>query len=281
MTKNENNGRYDPRNQLNDLTGKEWLKLTKSFIFSERCVEDKEAFNHPAPFLVRDIEKFISMFTKENMLVVDPFAGSGTTMLASLNLGRRNISIDLNPEYRQLALKRIQKKNRGFDEDLRYITGNSLIELERIEEIDYIITSPPYHNILRNDGKGLREENKKGDHRTGSRIGIEYYSDEESDLGNQETYEKFLKLLKEIMKRAYAKLKNKKYCTIIMSDFTVNKKEKCVQGDIVSLMESIGFEFVGTIALLQNSKPLFPFGYPYAFKINHVHQNVMNFRKVE
>ncbi len=37
-------GKYDPRNKLNDLTGKEWLKLTKSFWMSEKCADDKAAF---------------------------------------------------------------------------------------------------------------------------------------------------------------------------------------------------------------------------------------------
>ena len=83
------------------------------------------------------------------------------------------------------------------------------------------------------------------------------------------------------MRDAYKCLKNKKYCSIVISDFTVDKKEVCVQGDIVKIMNEIGFEFVGTIVLLQDNKPLYPFGYPYAFKINHMHQNIINFRKVE
>ena len=82
------------------------------------------------------------------------------------------------------------------------------------------------------------------------------------------------------MKNCYKKLNAKKYCSIIISDFTVDKKEVCVQGDIVKLMQEIGFEFVGTITLLQDNKPLYPFGYPYAFKINHMHQNIINFRKI-
>ena len=64
------------------------------------------------------------------------------------------------------------------------------------------------------------------------------------------------------------------------SDFTVKKKEVCIQGLIVEMIQKIGFEFTGTIALLQENKPLYPFGYPYAYKINHHHQNIINFRKL-
>ena len=63
------------------------------------------------------------------------------------------------------------------------------------------------------------------------------------------------------------------------SDFTVNKKEKNVQGDVVNLMIKLGFDFVGTTILLQETKPLYPFGYPYSYVINHHHQNIINFRK--
>lgn len=280
MSKEENNnGKYDSRNKLNDLTGKEWLKLTKSFILSEKCAADKDAYAHPAPFLIKDVEKMISLFTKKGMTVLDPFMGSGTTAIASCNLGRNAIGIDLNEEYRNLAYSRF--KNNNIDtKHIDYILGDSLKEIDKLQNVDYIITSPPYHNILKNNSKGLRKDMSEKGFRSGSRIGVDYYSDDENDLGNQETYEQFLDLLKKIMEKAYKKLNTGKYCSIIISDFTVDKKEVCVQGDIVRIMQEIGFEFVGTIILLQDNKPLYPFGYPYAFKINHHHQNIINFRKI-
>lgn len=273
-------GKYDSRNQLNDLTGKEWLKLTKSFWMSEKCADDKDAFKHPAPFLIKDIEKLISFFTKEGMRVMDPFMGSGTTAIASFNLKRFAVGMDLSEEYHSLALERFEKK--GMNEtNYLYLLGDSTKDLNKLGDVDYIVTSPPYHNILRNKSSGTRSDNSEKGYRNGSRQGIEYYSDLPNDLGNQETYKDFIDLLSCVMKNCYRLLNNKKYCSIIMSDFTVNKKEVCVQSDIVNLMTKIGFEFVGTTILLQDNKPLYPFGYPFSYKINHMHQNIMNFRKVE
>ena len=100
-------------------------------------------------------------------------------------------------------------------------------------------------------------------------------------MGNFEQYSDFLSALKAIMAKAYRCLANRKYASIIISDFTVDKKEICVQADIVKLMQEIGFHFVGTTILIQTVKPLYPFGYPYAYKINHHHQNIISFRKEE
>lgn len=276
-----NKGKYDNRNKLNDLTGKEWLLSTKSFFVSQKSVDDKDAFGHPAPFLIKDIERMIAMFTKEGMTVFDPFIGSGTTSIAAYNLGRKSIGIDLNADYKSLATTRFLKKGMVENEDYYYIVGDSLIKIKDIDDVDYIITSPPYHNILKNDSKGIRDDKSEKGFRNGSRIGVEYYSDMTNDLGNQDSYRSFLDLFLRIMLEAYKKLRTKKYCTIIISDFTVNKKEVCVQSDIISLMQKIGFTFVGTIILLQDNKPLYPFGYPYSFKINHMHQNIINFIKEE
>ena len=102
--------KFDQRNNLNDLTGKEWLKLTKSFFLSEKCADDKDAYRHPAPFLIKDIEKMISFFTKKDMVVLDPFMGSGTTAIAAYNLQRKSIGIDLSEEYKNLAESRFAKK---------------------------------------------------------------------------------------------------------------------------------------------------------------------------
>lgn len=271
------NGIFDKRNKLNDLTGKEWLKLTKSFWVSEKCKEDKFAFQHPAPFLVKDIEKLISMFTKKGMIVLDPFSGVGTTLIACNNLKRKGIGIDLSKKYCNLTKKRLREFN--IKDEQKIICGDSLKEVLKIKgKIDYCVTSPPYHNILKNNGQGLRAE--KNGKRNGSRIGVEYYSEDKNDLGNQKSYEKFLHLFSKIMSAVHNKLNDKKYTSIIISDFTVHKKETCVQGDIVRVMENIGFEFSGITILLQNNKPLYPFGYPYAYKINHQHQNIISFRKI-
>ena len=279
----EEKGIYDKRNKLNDLTGKEWLKLTKSYWLSEKCKEDKIAYNHPAPFLIKDIEKLISMFTKKGMKVLDPFNGSGTTISAAYNLGRIGYGIDLSKEYIDLSIQRFNAKNMVENKDYIIRQGDSAIEMDNFEDefFDYVVTSPPYHNILRNKANGLRADNSNKGYRNGSRQGVEYYSDKNADLGNQESFEDFILLLEGIMDKVYRKLKTGKYCSIVISDFTVDKKEVCVQSYIVDMMKRIGFEFVGTTILLQDNKPLYPFGYPYAYKINHHHQNIINFRKTE
>lgn len=268
-------GRYDERNTLNDLTGKDWLLLTGSFWFSEPTSEDKPAYAHPAPFMVRDVEKLISLFTKKGMKVLDPFVGSGTTLLAANKLGRHAIGIDLNGQFKKIAKDRLQEK--GFS-DYTYIVGDALEKVDEIEIVDYIVTSPPYHNILKNKSKGTRHNNGKL-YRMGAREGVKYYTDHENDLGNFDEYADFISALKQIMEKVFSKLRDGKYCTIIISDFTVNKIEVCVQADVVRIMKEIGFIFCGTTVLLQTVKPLYPFGYPYAYKINHHHQNITTFKK--
>lgn len=269
-------GRYDPRNRLNDLTGKDWLLLTASFWFSEPSVEDRAAYAHPAPFMVRDVEKLIKLFTKQGMTVFDPFVGSGTTLLAAARLDRVGVGIDLNPEYRSLALARL--RGNGIRKGYRFLLGDAEKKTSALGPVDYIVTSPPYHHILRNGTKGIRHNNGK-QYRIGPRDGVQFYSDLANDLGNFERYEDFLSALKRIMSKAFLKLRAGRYASVILSDFTVMKAEVCVQGDVVRLMQEIGFVFCGTTVLLQTVKPLYPFGYPYAYKINHHHQNIMNFVK--
>lgn len=270
--------KYDKRNTLNDLSGREWLLLTKSIWISEKCADDKFAFQHPAPFLINDIRKLVKFFTKKNMTVLDPFCGSGTTLVACATENRKGIGIDLNKKYCQMSRKRLREVKLKNNQQI--ICGDSLKKIPAIKgKIDYCVTSPPYHNILRHSGGGLREIKDK-DVRNGARIGVEYYSNDKRDLGNQMQYKDFLHLLKEAMTEVYKKLRDKKYCSIIISDFTVNKKETNASGDVIRLMQEVGFGFDGAIVLIQDNKPLYPFGYPYAYKINHHHQYILNFRKL-
>jgi len=269
--------KYDKRNTLNDLTGRDWLLLTKSVWISEKCADDKFAFQHPAPFLINDIKKLVRFFTKKNMVVLDPFCGSGTTLVASAQENRKGVGIDLSRKYCQMSRKRLQDlKLKKYQQ---VVCGDSLKKISQIKgKIDYCVTSPPYHNILRHNGGGLREAKDK-DVRNGARLGVEYYSNDKRDLGNQTQYKDFLKLLKSVMAEVYKKLRDKKYCSIIISDFTVNKKETNASGDVIRLMEDIGFGFEGMVVLVQDNKPLYPFGYPFAYKMNHHHQYILNFRK--
>ena len=266
-------GIYDKRNKVNDLTGKEWLQLSKSVWTSKRNVLDKDAFEHPAPFLIEDIKRLILLFTKKHDHVLDMFMGSGTTVLSSALTNRYGIGIELNKDYCKLARKRLHKSE-IIRKNYTIINGDALKEIKKLDMIDYCVTSPPYHNILRNKGLGIRHDGSQ------KRQGIEYYSDSDNDVGNKKTYCVYLASVKKIMAQLYNKLNDKKYCTVIISDFTVNKKETNAHGDMIQLMQEIGFEFVGNIVLIQDSKPLYPFGYPYAFKINHVHQYLLNFKKI-
>jgi site-specific DNA-methyltransferase (adenine-specific) len=69
--------------------------------------ESARRVGHPAPFPVELPEQLIRLLTYEDDLVLDPFMGSGSTLVAAARLGRRYVGYDLDPSYVAIARERV------------------------------------------------------------------------------------------------------------------------------------------------------------------------------
>lgn len=70
--------------------------------------------DHPAPFPLKLAERLVRMFSFVGDVVLDPFAGTGTTLIAAARWGRRALGVELVPRYAQLAKERFAKEVPGF-----------------------------------------------------------------------------------------------------------------------------------------------------------------------
>src|SRR5437773_9038421 len=84
------------------LSKEEWREYTKT-VWQIANVSDPD---HPAVFPVEIPTRLIKLFSFYGETVLDPFAGTGTTALAALALGRRAICFDQNSEYTRVITKR-------------------------------------------------------------------------------------------------------------------------------------------------------------------------------
>jgi site-specific DNA-methyltransferase (adenine-specific) len=66
---------------------------------------------HPAPFPLELAYRLVRMFSFSGDTVIDPFCGTGTTMVAAMKAGRNSIGIDVDPEYCKMAEERLRKEN--------------------------------------------------------------------------------------------------------------------------------------------------------------------------
>ncbi len=69
---------------------------------------------HPAPFPFELAYRLVRMFSFWGDTVLDPFCGTGTTMLAAMGSGRNSIGIEIDPGYIKLAANRLKEKNRNL-----------------------------------------------------------------------------------------------------------------------------------------------------------------------
>jgi DNA modification methylase len=270
----------DPRNILNDLNSTEWIPETVS-VWNQRglgaghpdAVIERQ---HPAPFSFTDVSRLVRFFTKQGGTVLDPFCGVGSTLKACALEGRKGIGFELNPQYAKLAKQRLTSEVKGIStiSEQKIEIGDARQLSKRLEpnSVDFVVTSPPYWNILHKEDHKARQERKEHDLDT-------RYSDDVRDLGNIHNYQNFLDELAKILRDCAVALKAGKYMAVIVSDFRDKSKFVMFHADLAAALAVHGLELRAVNVLYQRHKKVFPYGYPFAFVPNIHHQFILILQK--
>jgi DNA modification methylase len=265
MVKKINSHRY------NELTGREWLQYSFSIWRDIRKTDEERSMKHPAMFPSALAEKVIKTYTRENDVVLDPFAGIGTTLIAACDQNRKAVGMDLSEEFVKSARQRLRGLNGALvDREIKIINADArqLKEYVNDRTIDLCVTSPPYWDVLnmRRTADGKRTKN---------------YGNDKTDLGNINDYEQFLSELMQVFSAVYDVLKTGGHCVIVVMDLRKKDKFYPLHSDLAGKMEGAGFTFEDIIIWdrqheYNNMKPL---GWPSVFRVNKVHEYVLIFRK--
>lgn len=82
---------------------------------------------HPAPFPLELASRLVRMFSFYGDTVLDPFVGTGTTMVAALQANRNSIGLDIDAEYCRMAAKRLRIEASNLFDNARLIFQKSIV----------------------------------------------------------------------------------------------------------------------------------------------------------
>ena len=292
--------RRKPQNTLNDLAGRDWIKFTKSWLIcdSRRYQRNKDTELHP---LVRcQFVGGFSFFTKAGECVLDPFCGSGATLVSCHETGRRGIGVELSKRYYEVARERLETLQArdcrmlrgdatrlldpGLWEPLAALpsSGEGLTEAGRgpggggeLPQFDFVMTSPPYFNMLRKSRGGVESAQKKR-----AKAGLDtHYSNDTCDLGNINVYDEYIEAMGCVFDQAAQLLKPSRYLVVVVQNLRDTSGEVRPLAWDLQRRISRTLSFQGERIWCQNSKPLGIWGYPTVFVPNYHHHYCLIFKK--
>jgi DNA modification methylase len=285
---------------LNDLTGKEWIKFTRTWFVcdSPRYWRNRPTELHPARFPEELVAEFLRFFTKRGGAVLDPFAGSGATLVACAENERVGVGVELSKRYAATAARRVsdagmpQAAIRGdareigraaFWRERRGELEAAGIEFARgLPQFDFAITSPPYWRMLRTSRGGVFSKHKQR-----AAKGLDTaYSNSRADLGNVRDYGEFIEGLGRVFDQVRRCVKDGKYLVVVAQNLRdPSGQVRMLAWDLARRIERPGraatrWLFQGERVWCQNTKPLGIWGYPKVFVPNYHHHYCLIFRKV-
>jgi len=250
------------------------MRFTRSWFVCNPAPRTRSQLRHPAKFPEALAREFVGFFTGAGETVLDPFSGVGSTVAAAGSLGRRGVGIELLPEFHTLAQER-----GDLAEDALLLQGDArqataLLHATGVQQCDYILTSPPYWNMLR-EGRG----NVDSVHRKRAQQGLKTaYSDQPEDLGNLVEYEEFLQELTAILADLRSVLTPNRYLTVVTQNLRVRSGEmKPLAWDLTAQLSRY-YTFKGERIWVQDNKPLGCWGWPREFVTNVHHHYCLNFK---
>jgi len=231
-----------PSNHINCLNAKRWMKYQVAiweFSYEKRDIRDKSI--HPAVFPIALPARCIELFTHRGELVLDPFVGTGTTLVAARDLERNAVGFDLNKKYIDFANKRLSQVPL-FSKTRQIAICDDAINIPNyLEEntVSLSVTSPPYANMLNRprENKSLRGDLRNNQYYKK----IQQYSQNPRDLGTMNP-KKFAEALGEIYKRILPLHKPRAHCVINIADLWWNNKRIPLHLYVIEALEKAGYE---------------------------------------
>jgi DNA modification methylase len=268
-------------NRLNDLDPKTWLKFQKSWFVHAPPPRKKGVLRHPAKFPETLAQEFIEFFTKREQVVLDPMVGTGSSMVAALRSGRHSIGIELNKNYADIAKQVVEEEKDvlgGVVEHLtcQVIQGNaaqisSFFNELHLPVVDYVLTSPPYWDMLH--AKGAQTQEKR---RSTPDLDLQYSVDPE-DLGNIHDYDQFLVQLVDIYTAIKPYLQPRAYMTVIVKNIKKGGKIYPLAWDLARRLGET-YTLKDEKIWCQDDIRLAPYGLGNAWVSNTFHHYCLQFR---
>lgn len=268
----------------NVLDGKRWIQNSISVWSDIRKSTEEVRLKHPAIFPEMLVERLIETFLPlQGEVILDPFAGSGSTIVTAEKMGKTGVGVELSEEYAALANQRIAEvdhqpaaQNKPLSEGdqtehkSRVFHGSALKLSEHVppESVDLCITSPPYWNVL--------NQRRSADHKA-----VRHYGNHEQDLGVVEDYEEFLIELTQVFEQVLEALRPGGYCCVIVMDLRKKSQFFPFHSDLATKLQQIGFLYDDLIIWNRQSEynNLRPLGFPSVFRVNKVHEFILLMQK--
>ncbi len=191
--------------KINDINLNRWKEyddlITDSlWILDKRDRTGAHNAGYWGNFIPQIPNQLLRRYTRKGEWALDPFLGSGTTLIECRRLGRNGIGAELQTEVAELAGKVLKREKNHFNTSAEIINGDSCEinfkkELKKYKcgSVQFLLMHPPYWDIIK-------------------------FSERKNDLSNAQSVEEFLKMFGKVITNTMPVLDEGRYAAVVIGD---------------------------------------------------------------